>query len=209
MATKQLIVHNVRLMFAKGLTERSTAKENPNAPHNGKKYNAKFAIAKSDPQMVTINKALEELATEAWKDKGLKHLETLRTDKAFVLRDGDKIGSEGFKDHWYFAPTNDKDQGEPQCIKFLPAHSNKDYITDIPTIKKIFYSGCRVNLILNVYTPKNGDVGIFGFIKAVQFWDNDVSLEGGDMDTSALPETAHQPVTSEAFPDGEFAFEGV
>lgn len=203
MALRQLTVLNCRLMFANGLTERSTAKEDPSKPHNGAKYNAKFVIPKDDPQVKKITALFEEMAAEQWKDKGVKILQNLLTDKAFAMRDGDKVSSKGFENSYYFAPTNDKEIEEKGGIIFLPAHSNSitDRITDKAAIKKMFYSGCRVNLMVNLYTK---DDGLFAFLKTVQFWQNDESLEGGETDTSALPTNTYAAVTD----TGDFGFGG-
>lgn len=203
MAFRTIQLLNVRLAFAGGLTEKSSPVEGAE-----KKYNAKFLIPKDDPQITKINAVLLDLAKEAWGSKAENMLRVLRDDKAFILRDGDKQISQktgevknGFTGCYYIAATNNRDQGDEQAIIFLPSHSNKtaDAFKSLDDVKRVFRSGDYVNVIVNAYTLKVGNPGIFGFIKLVQHWKKGESLGGGgEVDSSMLPESAFEPVTDQS-----------
>jgi Protein of unknown function (DUF2815) len=199
MALRPLVVLGARLAFAKGLTERGTAVEG-----GVKKFNCKLILDKNDPQVAVIFGLLKEMAIEEWKDKGERILAGIKGGNSICIRDGNLKDWDGFAGGYYLSVTNDKDEDDRQAIKFLPAHSKTEFIRDRAEIKKVFYSGCYVNAVINLYTKAGQNPGIHGFLKAIQFSRNGESLEGGTIDTSMLPESPNESVDVDPFAETGF-----
>lgn len=198
MAIEQLILKDVRLAFAEGLTEKTKAKGFDTAVA---KHNAKFIIPKNHSQVKEVNDLLVKLANEAWgsdktPNKGTNALKSIYGSKDLCFRDGDLVDWDGFNGCFFIHATNQNDFGDRKGIQFRDSQRNP--IADIAEVKKKLYSGCYVNVILSLYTPKDR-VQIPAFVTVVQFWRDGEPLTAGIND-SALPVAEGVEVCTEDAP---------
>jgi hypothetical protein len=102
------------------------------------KYESTFLIPKSDSVIAQIKGEIAKLIKENLKGK------KLGADK-ICLKDGDEIDYDGYKDHYSIKASNDK----------RPLVINKDK-SPLTEDDNVIYSGCRVNLSLELWAQDNG-----------------------------------------------------
>lgn len=81
----------------------------PTAYEDGqeKKYKGVFAIPKSDPQVKEINRIINEVAAEAYKDKAPAMLKSFKNDPTkYFFRDGDDHADERYAGHMVIGAGN-------------------------------------------------------------------------------------------------------
>ena len=132
-------------------------------------------LAKDDPQIKLINAAIDAEAKEKWKEKAPALLKLLRTTDKTFLHDGDlKPEYEGFPGNLYISARN---PSRPLVI-------DRDK-TPLTQADGKPYSGCYVNLILDVWAQENKwGKRVNATLKGVQF------VKDGDAFSGSAPASA-------------------
>lgn len=174
----QLMLKNKRLAFPALATPQSIGEGEP-------AYGGRLIIDPSDPDVAVIDKAIEDVAREKWKDKAADVLQVLREDKKlFFLKSpyrSSKTGKvyDGFEDSFVIGMRNAKQR--PTAIDKYGKE-----ITDKSDIERILYAGCRVHAKVEIWAQDNS----FGrrincSVLGVMFADDGPSFGGGAAPASA------------------------
>lgn len=138
-------------------------------------YSGSFLIAKDDPQVKTINAAIEAAANEKWGPKAPGILKLLRSTDKVLLHDGDlKETYEGFPGNLFIASRNAS----------RPIVLDRDK-TPLTAADGKPYSGCYLNAILDVWAQDNKyGKRVNATLKGVQF------VKEGDAFSGSAPASA-------------------
>jgi hypothetical protein len=159
----KLVLKKVRLSFPKANTIAE-----PDDYYDPPKYAAQFIIKKDDPQLKTIenaiNGAIKEGTDKFGKSFKFRPYEIgSMVGKSNLLQDGDsdKVDYEPLKGSWYFKATS---QFEITCLSTKRVQGKPQKVDP-----NELYSGDYVNVSLNVapYQNKKGD-GVTFFLGGVQ-----------------------------------------
>ena len=94
----RIMLKNVRLAFP-ALFEPTTV-----AGEGKPRYSAALLLEQDHPQLAAINAAIEAIAKDKWKDKGVAILNGLRKTDKVALHDGDtKTQYDGFAGNWFIS----------------------------------------------------------------------------------------------------------
>jgi Protein of unknown function (DUF2815) len=174
---------NARLAFGQGLWT-------PYQGEDGKKgsFGAKFIFEKVDLQLPELKKVCVQVAKETWGDKYADVLKSLQAQDRLPYHDGDlKTEWEGFEGMMYISANS---KGRPSA--FGP---DKAAVTEEDGV---IYSGCRVNVSLDIWAQDNsgakGGKRINAGLRGVQFNGPGEAFTGGgsaadesDFDEIAAP----------------------
>ena len=173
-----LMLKNKRLGFPALATPQAIGDGEP-------AYGGRLIIQPNDPDVAAIDKAIEKVAREKWKDKGADVLPVLREDKKVCFLKSPyrsaKTGKvyDGFEDSFSLGMRNAK--AKPTAVDKYGKE-----ITDKSEIERILYSGCYVNAKVEIWAQDNS----FGrrincSVLGVMFADDGPSFGGGSAPASA------------------------
>lgn len=159
----KLMLRNVRIAFPT-LFEPKTV--------NGEgepRFSATFIIPKNHPQIAEVNKVIDSVAAEKWKDKATAKIKQARVKDRVCLHDGDlKAEYEGFTSHYYISANN----------KTRPLVLDSDKSPLIAADGKP-YAGCYVNAQIDIWAQDNTyGVGINASLSGVQFYKDGDAFSG-------------------------------
>ena len=163
----ELKISNVRGAFLALFEPKKFAGSEGDAAFSGS-----FIILKTDPQIKTINAAIDAVAKEKWADKAPAYLKVLRASDKTFLHDGDlKEAYEGFPGNFFIAARN----------KSRPLVIDRDK-TPLAEKDRKPYSGSFLNVILDIW-PQDNQFGrrINATLKGVQF------VKDGDAFSGSAP----------------------
>ncbi|CAB4122675.1 Protein of unknown function DUF2815 [uncultured Caudovirales phage] len=155
---------NVRLSFPQ-LFEATTV--------NGEgkpAFSATFLIDPKDPQVASINAAIEAVAKDKWGAKADAVLKTIRAADKTCLHSGDlKSNYDGFEGMLYISARN--------SLRPLVIDTNKSPLTEKDGKP---YAGCFVNANVELWTQDNNyGKRINATLMGVQFFKDGSSFTGG------------------------------
>lgn len=163
---------NVRGSYVKFVTPAAVVAE----PNGTKRYGLTVLLPKSDK----TGKAKLDAAIAAVKKANPK---TKFLPSNIFLKDGDsdERTKPEYADHWFFAANRNESQGPPDCYgkKKSAGKLSKD------EVKELFYSGCRLNVVVGVFKPKGWDK-VCASIEIAQFAGDDERF--GDGSTASADE---------------------
>jgi hypothetical protein len=108
-------------------------------------FSASFLIDPADPQVKTINAAIEQVAKEKWGAKADAMLKQLRSTDKVALHDGDnKASYDGFPGNLYVSA---RSSTRPTVL-----NDNKSPLTEADGKP---YAGCYVNAVIELYAQDN------------------------------------------------------
>ena len=157
-------LNNVRLSFAQLFEAKTVNGEGKPA------FSASFLINPNDPQVKTINEAIEAVAKDKWGTKADATLKVMRTADKTCLHSGDlKANYDGFEGMLYISSRNAL---RPLVIDVdkspLVAEDGKPY------------SGCFVNASVELWAQDNNyGKRINATLMGVQFFKDGESFSGG------------------------------
>lgn len=162
----RLRIDNVRLSFPE-LWE-------PTAMKAGDKpaCSATGLLPPDHPAIPQIEAAMLAAAVEKWKDKGKAMLEALRKTDKLCIHDGTLKAAkyDGYAGMLYI---NARSETPPKV-------KDRDPSVDLTKASGRPYSGCYVNLIVDIYAQDNGyGQRINATLKGVQFWADGEAFAGG------------------------------
>lgn len=137
----RLMLKDARLAFP-ALFEPTTV-----AGEGKPRFSAALLLSLDHPQLEEINKKIEAVARDKWKDKAAAILTGLRKTDKVALHDGDtKAQYDGFPGNWYISAAS-QESAPPtvvdQARNALTAKSGKPY------------AGCYVNASLEFWAQDN------------------------------------------------------
>ncbi len=160
----KLKLNNVRLAFPALFEAKTVNGEGKPA------FSAALLIDPADPQVKTINTALEAVAKEKWGAKAEVILKQLRAGDKVCLHDGDlKASYDGFPGNLYISARN--------AVRPTVLDADK---TPLVAADGKPYAGCYVNVSLDLW-PQDNNYGkrINATLGGVQFLRDGDSFTGG------------------------------
>ena len=167
-------LNNVRVAFAHDLWVASTQSDDPKATP---KFGCAILIDPADPQVKTINAAIEEAAKEKWGAKAAIQLKAVRAVGKGGVNDGDLKTWAGFPGNLYLSAKN----------SIRPTIIDADKSPLVQSDGKP-YSGsyCNFSVEFAAYdNPKSSAKGIMCILLGVQFFRDGESFGGGGAVASA------------------------
>jgi len=159
----KLQLKNVRLSFPDLFEPRAfKAGDEP-------KYKATLLIAKDDPQIAVIEKAILATAAEKWGAKGAAVVKGIRGNpNKFNFQDGDTKEYDGYAGMMAFTANS----------KSRPLVIDRDK-TPLSMADGRPYAGCYVNASVELFGYDNSGNGISATLKGVQFVKDGDAFGGG------------------------------
>lgn len=158
----RILVKDIRVAFAQGLFEASVVGTDP----NGKpRFGASFLLPADHPQMAEIEKKIDAVAREKWKDKATAILGAIKKKDRTCVHDGDdKPSYDGYAGNLYI--TAAAQESTPPTIL------NQDKsVFDAKKGHKRIYSGARVNASLEIWAQDNSfGQRVNATVRGVQFY---------------------------------------
>lgn len=136
-------------------------------------YRGKFAIVPGSANDKAIWAAIQETAAEKWGKKGPAKVDEFKFVKQqFPYIDGNKVDFDGAEGTWILTATKKADTGRPLVISRgrSPVQSGDD---EAP------YSGCYVNVSVEIWAQDGENSGIRCQLRGVQFNRNGEAFGGG------------------------------
>ncbi len=137
----EILVQKVRVAFAKGIFEKTAFGGDAKAKAD---FNSKFILAPDHAQIAQLKKLEEDVAKEKWGAKADNELKVIRSKDVGLLHDGNTQRSDGFADMLFISARADQ----------RPSTFNRDR-SQITAEDGIIYSGCYVNLKIDVWAQDN------------------------------------------------------
>ena len=160
----KLKLNNVRLAFPALFEAKTVNGEGDPA------FSAALLVDPADPQVKTINTAIDAVATEKWGKKATEILALMRKTDKICLHDGDlKASYDGFPGNLYVSARN----------KVRPTVLDSDKTPLVQADGKP-YAGCYVHVILELWAQDNKyGKRVNATLMGVQFYRDGDSFTGG------------------------------
>lgn len=159
---------NVRGSYLKLVKAEAVAAEKGN-PNAKKRFGMVVLIPKDDAESkAKLDKAEASVKAANPKTKFLK------SNLLLKCGDTDEKAEPEYAGHWFFSANRNEDQGAPDCY----GRKRKNGKLSLEETKSLFYSGCRVNVVVGIYKPKQWDK-VCASLEIVQFWAHDEKLGNG------------------------------
>ena len=123
-------------------------------------------------ETATLDKIVEKVAADKWKDKATLELNILKNQDKVCIHDGNnKPGYDGYPGNFYLSASSE--------IQPTILNSDKTLITSAALGKP--YSGCYVNISVDIYAQDSKDFGkrINASLTGIQFAGDGDSFSGG------------------------------
>ena len=161
----RILIENVRVAFAHGLF---TASAPPNS--NGQPaYSAQFVFPPTHKSVGALQKLIQEAGVRQWKDQAAATLKAAAANGKLCLRNGDdKSNYEGYAGNLYLSA---RTKTRPTIID-----QNKQPITEE---SGLLFSGCWVNVMVDIFPYIKGSKGVGAGLKVVQLVKPDTAWGGG------------------------------
>lgn len=158
----ELKLKNVRLSFP-GLFKATPFKEGDEP-----KFKATFLIAKDDPQIAAIEKAILDVAEAKWPKKGAAIIKSIRGNaNKFCFQDGDTKDYDGYAGMMALSAKS--------LVRPLVINKDKSPLTQEDGKP---YAGCYVNATVEIFGYSEGGNGISAGLTGVQFAKDGDSFAG-------------------------------
>lgn len=136
---------------------------------NGKpRYGLSILVPKNSEDMKVINEVIKEVFEDKWgsqpAEKKKAIWNSIMSNKKTFVTDGDAKEYDGYQGHNVLSAYNPLPSPRPLCI------NQRREVIPADEIEQTLYSGCYVNVILNVWAQDNNyGKGIRASIGGVQF----------------------------------------
>ena len=187
-------MNNVRLVFP----VLDSPEEYRPGDGKGAYYSLSALFPKDHPDLPALSAAVRAAAKAKWGEKAEAMLQVAKSKDKLPVHDGDMKASKSYGAEYagkLYLSARNKAPDKPKLFDIFidPATGLAREVKEAGK----FYSGCRVNLILNVFGySRDGGEGIGAGIAAVQFLRDDVRLAGGATASAdefdAVPEQAQK-----------------
>ncbi|MEY2655327.1 MAG: hypothetical protein RLZZ524_2355 [Pseudomonadota bacterium] len=171
----RILLENVRLSFAKDLTEASTI---AGSDEKAAKFGCGLLLAPTHPQIKELITKMQAVALAQWKDKAPQMYAALQASNKLALHDGNtKPKYEGYPGMLFLSPSTP--ENKPPTL--LHTVGGQNVVLTIEQARRRFYSGCYVNANLDLWAQDNQwGQRINAQLRGVQFLrDGDAFSAGG------------------------------
>lgn len=136
-----------------------------------KRYTARLGVAKGSAQLAALEACIREVAQAAWPKDWQKKLEVFAGDKMkFCLLDGNKVDFTGAEGYAMLSTTRYESDGPP----VLRDARNNPVVTN----DGLFYSGCYVNAVVDVWAQTKDYPGVRCSLLGLQFYRDGDAFSG-------------------------------
>ena len=159
----RILVENVRASFAEGIWTASA----PPGTNGEPAYNMQVILPRDHPQVPQLIQLINEAAQKQWKEKAQQVLTVAQAAGKVFLRSGDEKPYEGYAGNLYISCRSKK---APKVLEGRRVVTREE---------SRIYSGCYVNLLIDVFPYTRGSNGVGASFKGVQFLRDGDPLGGG------------------------------
>lgn len=177
----QVKLNRVRLTFPKLLPGQEEQYNGKGDPYWG----ASFLMERDHPDLPKLRAAIQAAAQAKWPQKFETQLKAAQAKDKLPVHDGDlkadKPYGEAYKGKLYVSARNNAKSGPAPAVfdnVIDPATGQAREIKSASD-KRAPYSGCYVNVILNLFAYQNEGEGVAASIMGVQFAEDGERLAGG------------------------------
>lgn len=165
----RILVENVRASFVDGIWQPSA----PPGTNSEPAYNMQAILPRDHPQVAQLVQLINEAAQRQWKEHWQQVLAVAQAAGKVFLKSGDTKKYEGYAGNLFISARSKKpvtvsdgmENGKPRIV-----HNRAD---------SRIYSGCYVNLLIDVFPYTRGSNGVGASLKGVQFLRDGEPLGGG------------------------------
>jgi hypothetical protein len=123
-----------------------------------RRWSCTALVAYTDPQIKLINDAIEATAKDKWGAKAGPYIENMKGDsKLRCFSDGKTKAYDGYVDHWFLVAHRKESDGRPLVMDSDKSPIYQPDNTIYPSKQGRIYSGCYVNLYVNLWTQDNSN----------------------------------------------------
>lgn len=159
----RILLENVRASFTEGIWTPSA----PPGTNSEKAYNMQAILPKNHPQLPALMALIQEAAVKQWKDKAAAILQAANAAGKVFLKDGNTKPYDGYAGNLFVSV---RSKQPPQVLEGRRVVSRQE---------SRIYSGCYVNLLIDVFPYIRGSNGVGAGFKGVQFLRDGEPLGGG------------------------------
>lgn len=134
----KITLKNVRLAFPVLFTAEAFGDSTK------EEFSGSFLIDPKDPQVKELNRIMDEVANEKWKDKGPATIKALRAADKTAIHNGDAKEYDGFAGNLYISARNE--------VRPVVLDRNKAPLTAADGKP---YAGCYVDVSLDIWAQEN------------------------------------------------------
>ena len=183
----KLMLRNVRLSFP-NIWRPDVVKGRQGEKEGKPTYNCNVLIPHADPQIALINKAIEDVVADKWKEKAPLMLQEIRAKDRVPLHNGDfKADYDGYAGMYFLTA---RSETKPLIVGLVPwqVDDNGQPMRDakgklIPNELQETdgrpYGGCYVNLNIDIYAYTKPVNGVTAGLKGIQFVGDGDAFAGG------------------------------
>lgn len=187
----QIKLNKVRLFFPR-LFEAEQFKG-----QGKKRYSARFGIERDSENLKTVMAAIREVAQAAWPKDFEQKLRVFEGDKMkFCLLDGTKVEFDGAEGYMLLSSTRYEQDG--------PATLRDRRNNPVTRDEGLFYSGCYVNAVVDVWAQAKDYPGVRCSLVGLQFNCDGDAFSGA----ARLKDDAFAPLEDTGDADGMFSDAG-
>lgn len=166
--SKEILLKGVRIAFAQGLF--NATKFDPKDAGAKAKFRATFLVEPGSENDKLIREAVKEVAVDLWKEKASTVVKSISGNpQKFFYQDGNNKDYDGFKGMMSLSASN---ATRPKIV-------DVDKKTPLVESDGRPYSGCYVNVILDVAAMTKMGNGIYAYLKGVMFAKDGDAFGGG------------------------------
>ena len=162
----RILVENVRASFVEGLWTASA----PAGTNGVPAYNVQAIIPRDHPQVPELIRLINEAAVKQWKDKAQQVLGVAQAAGKVFLRDGNAKPYAGYAGNLYISARSGPNDPPPKVYEGR---------REVQRNESRIYSGCYINLLIDVFPYTKGSNGVGARLKGVQFLRDGEPLGGG------------------------------
>ena len=141
------------------------------------KYRANFVMAPDSKAKADVDAAILAAAVGEWNGKAKETLERLKAAERVCLIDGNTKTYNGYSGNFVLTATRNPKDGKPAIV-------NRNPKVPVTAEDGIFYAGCEVNAVVDIWAHDSFKGGVRSTLVTVQFVKDNDSFGG------AAPATA-------------------
>jgi hypothetical protein len=159
----RILVQDVRASFTEGIWVASTPPNTTGEPA----YNMQAILPPDHPQVPALVALIQWAANKQWKEKAAAVLTVAQAAGKIFLRNGNDKPYDGYAGNLYISC---RSKQKPKVYQGK---------REVDRAGSSIYSGCRVNLLIDIFPYIRGSNGVGAGFKGVQFLRDDQPLGGG------------------------------
>lgn len=164
----RILVENVRASFTDGIWVAGV----PQGTTGNPAYNMQAILPRNHPQVSALLQLIQQAATKQWKENAQNVLAVAQAAGKIFLKSGDMPTSKGkprgeaYAGNLFISTRVEASRGRPKVYDGMLNGKPKEVFKREDSR---IYSGCYVNLLIDVFPYTKGSNGVAAGFKAVQF----------------------------------------